>query len=73
MWVLLETFHSKMQGKDIYFKGWEDYQPATTEDIQEAFTFPDREAAKLSAVYRHSEFSFAPIEVSVTVKNKAAA
>jgi|GEM_PF-4145386 len=52
MWVLLESFHSKMQGKDIYLKGWSDFAPATTESIQEAHVFRDRQEAKLSAAYR---------------------
>lgn len=73
MWVLLEQSKSK-PGKEVYFKGWIDYAPATTADIREAHKFRDKQEAKLSAAYRHKEFSCVPIEVEiVAVKNKAAA
>lgn len=71
MWVLLEQVLSK-PGKDIYFKGWSDYEPATTADLREAHTFNSKEDAKLSAAYRHKEFSFVPVPVDVRRKNKAA-
>ena len=74
MWVLLEEFQTKMHGKEVYFKGWSNYAPATTEHIQEAHRFADKQEAKLSAAYRYRESFFVPIEVevSVAVKNKAA-
>lgn len=74
MWVLLEHDQSIKQDRQVYFKGWSDFAPAVTEDLREAHTFRDKQEAKLSAAYRHKEFSFVPIEVEiVAIKNKAAA
>lgn len=73
MWVLLDTVLTEKRGKPIYFKGWSDYAPVTTADIRQAHTFENKEAAKLSAAYRHRESSFVPVEVEiVAVKSKAA-
>jgi hypothetical protein len=68
MWVLLD----ESQGKNRYFKGWSDYRPTTTDDLQEAHTFNDRQEARDSAAYRFKQSSFVPIEVQLAVKNKAA-
>lgn len=66
MWVLLDD-------QKRYFKGWCDYEPVTTDDVREARSFDSKEAAKLSAAYRHRSSSFVPVEVELAVKNKAAA
>lgn len=68
MWVLLE----ELQGKKRYFQRWSNYTPVTTDDLREAHSFDSKEAARLSAAYRHRESSFVPVEVQLTVKNKAA-
>jgi len=70
MWVLLE----EAQGKKKYFKGWSDYEPATTNDLQQAYVFNDKSEAKYSAAYRYRQSSFVPVEVEsvLAVKNKAA-
>ena len=72
MWVLLEEAQTKTQRKKMYFKGWVGNGPVTTNDLDEAHRFESKEEARLSAAYRNSLSSFAPVELAVTVKNKAA-
>jgi hypothetical protein len=72
MWVLLEELQTKKQRKKIYFKQWTGIGPATTDDLNEAHCFESEEEAILSAAYRHSLSFFEPVQVVVTVKNKAA-
>jgi hypothetical protein len=72
MWVLLEEAQTKAQRKKIYFKQWTGIGPATTNDLNEAHRFDSKEEAVMSAAYRHSLSFFEPVELVVTVKNKAA-
>lgn len=68
MWVL-EELHD---GKPVYFKGWCDYEPVTTKNLEEAMTFDSKRDAKFSQAYRHKQSSFVPVEVELAVKIKAA-
>jgi hypothetical protein len=72
MWVLLEDFQTKRQGKEMYFKAWTGIGPATTDDLEEAHRFDSKEEAVISAAYRHTLSFFEPVEIVLAVKNKAA-
>ena len=72
MWILLETAQTKKQHKKIYFKGWARDGLDLTDDLNEAHRFDSEEEAKMSAAYRHSLSFFEPVELVMTVKNKAA-
>ncbi len=72
MWVLLEEYLSKIKGRDFYFKAWTSIGPATTDEVNEAHQFDSKDEALMSAAYRHELSFFEPVELVVTVKNKAA-
>lgn len=68
MWVL----ETQQHGKPVYFKEWSNYEPVTTEKVEEAKRFDSKRDAKFSQAYRDKQSSFVPVEVGLAVKVKAA-